>query len=60
MREEWICPDSGNRYTGEWKVDFAVNFDHDDKEMLREKSVYKFTDISDWNVNSFISIYSKI
>lgn len=41
------------------KVKFATNFPYDDKEMLREKSIYKFTDKTVWNADSFISIYSE-
>jgi len=41
------------------KVKFATNFQYDDKEMLREKSIYKFTDKTEWNAGSFISIYSE-
>ncbi len=41
------------------KVKFATNFKYDDKEMLREKSIYEFTDSTVWNVDSFLSIYSE-
>jgi Cdc6-like AAA superfamily ATPase len=41
------------------KVKFATNFKYDDKEMLREKSIYKFTDKTEWNADSFLSIYSE-
>jgi len=40
------------------KIDFASNFKYDDASILKEKSIYKFTKDSNWNADTFISIYS--
>ncbi|WP_051929360.1 AAA family ATPase [Flavobacterium sp. 83] len=38
------------------KVAFA-DFDHDDKDILREKAIYLFSKCADWKANDFIQIY---
>jgi len=40
------------------KIEFANNFDYDDSNQFREKSIYEFTNPEDWNLETFLSIYT--
>lgn len=39
------------------KIQFAGNFKHEDRQILRDKKVYKFSDHTSWSAKTFISIY---